>query len=192
MATYPNGSDFEQWLSDNGLAELGTYGGARLEAVMGAAVDAFETETGWNPFLADETDSARTFYGPFGPMFEFDAALVSITSITVDGVALVAGTNYKAYPPSGEATLWLKLDQGGDEMVVTGKWGRVDALPLDVTEALYYRAWTYLDDAGMGGVHGVLRERVGDVDIQYSVTGKGESSWARAVNKWRRVGYGSA
>lgn len=103
-AAWPTTSDVSTFLA--GVLDLTATTGLNTSGRILAAVDWFEKYTGWIPFQAAGTDSTET-YDPPGPsgstyynqrggatILRLDQGYTAITSITVNGTAYVAGTDW--------------------------------------------------------------------------------------------------
>jgi len=133
-----------------------------LSSVIQGAIDAtvrdFEDQTGWNPFLAAAADSTRYFDapGPYsngylgrtggGNKLELDGGLLSVTSLTVDGVTKMEGDDFQLRSPGGgwpnTKVLFLngRVYSEPNGIVITGKWGFSTEIPANVWEAVRDKA----------------------------------------------------
>lgn len=157
--------------SDARLAALNTVVSRELDAALGLRVGSTFG------VVSAESDVARTFYPPgTGDTLLLTPGVRSITSITQDGRALTAGTDYRLVGAAGPFWLglyrlptgltgWQAVNRSEDEgtawygtVVVTGQWADQGGTALDpllveaanVLVAGYYRK----DHASDGEVSG--------------------------------------
>lgn len=126
-----------------------------FDSKVAEARDDWEARTDWLPYLADADDSERTFDPPGwggSRTLPLGGGLVSLTSLTVDGTALVSGTDFRLRPANAPAQGrpytsaeflcggWGGSHWGGygppGSVVIVGRWGRVAALEDNVWGAI--------------------------------------------------------
>ena len=120
-------------------------------AGIDSAISEFERRTGWYPFLADLTAPAlsepRTFDAadPQG-WLDLESGLLDLQGVSIRGNAMVLNTNVFLRPSNSVSRSMpytqLQFPYGGafagsvyampNTITVTGRWGRVRALPADV------------------------------------------------------------
>jgi len=158
LLSYPTATDVEALLKSAGYwpTDSGKQDFARLQAEIGAvaAVDEWARLTGWNPFLADNLATERVFDGVDSRGFlDFDGAAVSVTSLSINGTVQTLNEQYQLHPQNAasrkEAIRGLQLGSRGGysnfygaagRIVVTARWGRVDAIPGDAWQAMQQKA----------------------------------------------------
>ena len=119
---------------------------------IASAVGMIEQATGWIPFLRDSNDTTRPFNPPGfggkryatprggGRMLRLDKGLVTLTSLSVSGVAQVLGTDFflKAFRSDGpyELVEFAGPVHGNIQCIsIVGKWGFSATIPDLVWEA---------------------------------------------------------
>lgn len=107
------------------------------DAVAGAALDTWETETGFRPFMASATESTRRFDPPAGKRLDLRGGLVVAPSEVRSGVTStyageVVDSDYYWFIPSDYVEVsrpieWIEFDMpqvgGKRSIAVTGYWG---------------------------------------------------------------------
>ena len=177
------------------LAALGVArpAGVTLTDVIAAVVSEWERRTGWSPFVAESTASVATFAATDGNgILRLPSGYTSITSITVDGLAMTSGLDYAVWPetqtPISRVQFRGCVQTAPPSIVVTGKRGWGATIPDDVWQAVRARA-AYAVNAMASEINGnLIGVRQGSVQINYSVTGRGVmNQFETAVNRYRRV-----
>lgn len=205
MATWPTVSDAVSFMEAAGLTVSNTsLTNMKFDLALAAAIDAFETDTGFDPFIAAAADSTR-YYSPDGTkIIDLRGGLVaSPTSVTV------------SYDPGGgyngteltTSDYWMKPD-GADgstqpytwiecagvprglprSIVIVGKFGYTpnatgpaeDARYAVLCKAAAIIAPQMRRELG----NGVISWREGDTQRQYGA----EGSIAAAIADWE-AGY---
>lgn len=167
FALYPSAVDVRVLLQSAGDWPAGADSDPAVlraieQATIGAAAakDEWETVTGWLPYLAGSTPTTRRFrtIGPDG-LLQFNAGLLSLSSLTINDVAKTLNTDFVYYPEnaaeSGLPYTALEFSYGSaygswastgfygagrpGQIVVTGIWGKVEILPAAAWEAIQKR-----------------------------------------------------
>jgi hypothetical protein len=109
---YPVADDLVAFAAASGLIDLLATDEAMLQDLLDAAVEDFEAQTGWTPFLSSGADSARTF-GNYPHALDknlyLPGGLTSITSIVADGVTLTANDHYFVRPVGVTPIRWIEF-----------------------------------------------------------------------------------
>lgn len=168
--------------------------GVDLTDEIAAAVYQFERLTGFQPFKAETSDSTRNYdtqrYTGTPYVLDFGCGYVSITSISVDGTALVLGTDYWLEPSDApsDAKPWTRArfatiySSTPQAIEIVGKRGYASSIP-DL-------AWSAVLDmvnmAVMAAEFGSDVERIkqGPVEIQFKTNA--ESRVQRAIGMFAR------
>lgn len=140
-----------------------------LDTKLQAAIEQFENETGWKPFLQDQANVVRTFDPPGargaatssdqilggGRALVFGAGLMALTSVvtgitttTPNGTAQILNQDFRLLPSNAsvEGRPWIlvqfmQIQYGPVQSVqVTGQWGRVANCPYSVRNAILRQA----------------------------------------------------
>jgi hypothetical protein len=155
--SYPTAGDVENWLRSSTFwpedenQVLRAQSQAQIAAV--AAVDEWETLTGWRPFLAGAEDEVRAFDATDSTgWLDFEGGAVSVSSVSIATTVLTLGEQYWLTPgnaasqgrpftgiqfsPRYQTLGWRR--PGG--ISVTARWGYDAELPADVFQACLQRA----------------------------------------------------
>lgn len=152
QAAYPTDLELAAWLETAGFsADL--IASLDLEAAMAAGIRTFEERTG-RRFLA--TSETREFDLPTHPrgILDLKADLSSVTSLTVQGTAQVAGTGYRLLPTNAAddgrpyaqvqfARFWRPtwpVAAVWGAVSITGLWGWGATIPDDVWQGMLQSA----------------------------------------------------
>jgi hypothetical protein len=165
---YPIVADLDSYLRALGIlsdADLAAFlANVDLEGLIEAAVDAWEMDTGWIPFLRDSTPVSRRFDPP-GPnrrtvsrgghnRLDLAAGLLEVTafvtgySSTDAGTAAVLEDDYWLWPANAaiENRPWTLVEfaassWGGPQSIqITGYWGYSATIPGDAWQAILRQA----------------------------------------------------
>lgn len=200
---YPNGSDLAQFLLEAGvISAIPDPLPDSYELFVGAAITAFEMDSGWQPFLANDGGSGgnetRTFDLESCRLY-LPAGLISLEGLSMRGTELVENENFwledhRAAPPY----TWIEfaaVRPGRRIVEITGVWGYTTTLPDDVRLAILSFAAANLATS-LSGPGGELT-KVKQDDVQYdfaaaSGSGLGQiASWQKdyksVVSRYRRV-----
>jgi hypothetical protein len=175
-----------------------------LQAYLDAAVAAFEKSSGWNPFLATGTPSARYFDPPVVPingkwLLGLLSGCVSITSVyhswdatASTGTLLAVNTGYLPWAysqgsgmPYTEIEFLTTFGSGSKSIRITADWGYGSTVPSDVWLAVLKGACGAIQTEGGA----LARIKQGPVEMEFAPSASAES-WAdeiRAVaSRYRR------
>lgn len=207
---WPTAADLAQWLASAGVMDVpptGALAGLDLEAALAAGLSEWERATGFEPFEAAASDTAR-YYSPDGSCFlDLGAGLVAApTSVVVGysptsaGTALTANQDYWLWPlnaiASGHPATAIRFaaPQRGAPMsiVITGKFGAClhatipeDAwlgVMLAAAEQLLPQIEAVLSHGGMRSI------QEGDVSYSYEgLASKWHGQWTSLANRYRRL-----
>ncbi len=200
-------SELTSYLNSLGVTTMPS--GIDLDDEVQAAIDQFEAETGYIPFLAETVDST-TLYDPNGTeMLDLLSGYVSITSVSVgvplggSGTEVDEGSYWFGWPSSpasrSQPIQFLRFvsPQYGDpgSIAVVGKRGFGSTIPQ--------RAWNAVRDMaassvittheGFGGA--VKREKMGSVETEFASSSAGlagfhlsaATAWGDALKMYRRI-----
>jgi hypothetical protein len=155
----------------------------------------------WHPFLKESADSTR-YFDPSGlRLVDFQAGLISLTSLTLHGAAQTLNADFFLLPAqASERGLpftyieFARAARGSRRSIaVTGRWGRVETLPEEVRQAVLAKAACLLAPQMLALVsQGLARWREGDVEQQSgaepfaSLTRGWEATFEQTVRGYRR------
>ena len=197
---YPVRADLAAYLQEQGMAPSPAPSDATLDRRLAAAVQGWERDSGWRPFLSTGVPETRAFHASYNGLVDLGGGLLSLASVALGTTAFALGTDLRAEAFGGDVATALTLLRGGaGPLAVTGVWGRVAEVPPDVFEAVLARAAlsfvpTLL--ASVGGTGAVKKETAGPVTYEYDVSvaslnrgkaGALEAVYAGALEAWRRV-----
>lgn len=127
-----------------------------LQAGIDAAVEWWQRQTGYRPFLADAADSTRGFDLDGSGYISFNAGLVSFTGLTVNASPYTLNQQFRLSPvnAASEGRPYTGIDligrfyfrwgwnpsAGASIVQVTGRWGYADVIPADAWLAVEKRA----------------------------------------------------
>src|SRR5512146_1155633 len=139
---WPTSSDLLVYLRASGLVsstltsteELLDFSGA-----VSAAIDQWEDETGWSPFVSTGAVEYRRFLPPIGALLDLGGGLLTLSTLAVDctytngsGTAYTDLLHFRLLPrdaPQKTAPythiefLWSPQSVTDSEVVVSGTWG---------------------------------------------------------------------
>lgn len=214
MATWPTVSDLIAFLDASGLAVANAdLSAMQLDLAIASAIDAFEADTGFDPFIAAAADSTRYFSPDGTKVIDLRCGLVaSPTSVSVsyDPGSGYAGTelttdDYWLKPDSANGTTkpytWIEcagVPRGlPRSIVIVGKWGytpNATGPAEDARYAVLCKASAVIAPQMrklLGG--GVISWREGDTQRQYGSAGSiaaamadWDLGYAPVVRKYRR------
>lgn len=162
-----------------------------VPACAAAGQAEFERLCGWRPFLG--TTQTRKFDAPVdGWKLHLDGALLTVTSLTVDGQAYVADSDYYLMPDNavnrGAAYTWVEfafpVACARRGIVIVGSWGRVSDIPEAVRHAvLCLGAVAAMPSVLSAKGGGLAAWTEGDVTEKYSADGLKVTAgeWERAA-----------
>lgn len=196
---YPTGNDVAALLSDAGL----TYSGLDANSAALAGRERVESETG-RVFLA--VAGTRVFDPPTGwnGVLDLGADLLSLTSISYDGTAFAAGTDYRLVGSAPHSLIRFARRWSAplpfslmDSVSIVGVWGYGTSLPEEVWQAMRAAAVLSLLPAIERGLTGGLiewadedtREKYGDDPLGTLAAGW-QSSVDGVLSRYRRVAVG--
>lgn len=212
FTNYPSAQEVEALIRSAGYWPLDTtkHALAQIQAQIGveAARDEFERLTGWNPFMASDTPTQRLFDSTDqNGYLDFQGAAVAVTSLSIAGQPQNLGTHFHLQPQNaasrGEAILGLQLGSRSHSalstpgtIAVTARWGRVDAIPGDVYQAISQKAALIvltqienlqsvasISEDGFSKAYDI----VGIVTQKDLVTGVWSKDFDRIAARWKRV-----
>lgn len=174
------------------------FGQLNLQAKIEAAIDTFEEQTQWTPFLADGNPTTRTYDFPAGGYLNLDGGLVTLTSVASGGQVLTAGLHYIVKPDNapqrkkpytsmalrGGLSVPLGTSYGYRRTVdVTGVWGFAASLPASVFDAvLGYAAALCVPQIALNISKGLYEKRAGDEMERFG--GAGHSPLSAEAAMW--------
>lgn len=194
--SYPTSSELAAYLEGFGLTAT--------TDTSAAAVDKWERDTGWSPYLGDGVDAAKSFVIPESPdggylprwatrrMF-LRGGLQSVTSMTIDGVELTESEDYGFIPRHGlliEAPytdIWLgSAGICGKTLVITGKWGKYLSLPASIKQLiLQLGAKLAFPQVEFSSTNGVLSVQTLTSKFVFG-SGGGASTFSRTADSWTK------
>ena len=157
---YPTAAQVETFLSAAGVT---LPSGWDTTSEIQAAIAEWEQLTGYSPFFA--TTQTRVFNPPgFGPnnywavrggqnVLKLDSPLISVSALSVSGVARTAGTDYYLGQPN-EARHWFirfaRAVTGLQDCIsITGSWGYGANVPDNAFQAIKKKAAAAVVDAAI-------------------------------------------
>lgn len=182
LRAWPTEDDLSDLIESCGVVDTtnAQFAKLNLASKIEAAIEAFETQTKWTPFLADGTATTRSFDFPAGGYLTLDGGLVSITTVASGGQVLTAGQQYVPKPDNAPqrkkpyTSIALRgcpppgygISPGRHVTIdVTGVWGYAASVPADVFDAvLGYAAALCVPQIALQISGGVYKMD----DIQYS------------------------
>lgn len=193
-AGWPGSGDLQAFIEAAGFDTASVD----LAGAVAAGQAEFERLAGWRPFLG--TTQTRKFDAPEGEMLFLCGGLLALTSLTVDGTAYVADTDFYLMPGNaelaGEPWTWVEFASAPScarrGIVIVGTWGRVTAIPEAVRHAVLClgaeAAMPSIVAAKSGGAQqwteGDVTERYGP-DGLAAITGGWRASAAAAARRYR-------
>lgn len=200
---WPTSSDLQNYLKAGGLMALDPTATELLldfSGALNAAVERWNDETRYWPFLSTGTDEARRFLPPTQMLLDLNGGLVALTSLMIDVTYTSSGTAYtslqhfKLLPrdaPQKRApwTLieftWSPWSVYDGEIEIAGKWGYcLDAnLPESAKRGvLAYAASDLAPQIQRGISGGTLKWTEGDVSRQYAALDDSRKDWEALAN----------
>lgn len=161
-----------------------------LSALRLSVIAEFERRAGWAHFLS--TPGTRYFSCAGDPDLWLDCGLLAVSSLEVDGVAMVENTDYELWPYNARPAKKIRFrsvphcEPRG--IVVTGEWGYAAACPPDVRLAIMNACRAASEDASSGGA---VRITQGPVTIDYGTASALDRilartpSFAGAIQRYR-------
>lgn len=176
------------------------------------AIDAWETDTGYLPFVATGTPTTRVFDMPSSSTrdrtyIQFNSGAVSVSSVVVDGTTLTSGTDYFLLPRNAsvqrqpyQSVLLYRRNvpySTPQSVSITADWGYTSTLQEDAFTAVMKRAVLSLMPQILtlrsGG--GIKRARLdGVIEEEYDLSASNaiaklyEVQYRKTVNKYRYIG----
>lgn len=179
-----------------------------------SAAEAWEEMTGFDPFLAEGTDSTRVFDGDGSCIVPLRGGYVSITSVSLNGTGRTLNTDYRLMPENavldGKPITYIKWGGGvgrpfpaysgyAGPVSVTGKRGAYALLPaLAVDGILSIAVLSLLGDFEFSKFRGVKSWKIGTDERTYDQQAFTrycefcEKNLARALRKYKNSGKGIA
>lgn len=164
--SWPTASDVVATCQANGLQVEESVAAVWLNA----AIAAFESMTGWHPFLADASPGSLTFDAPGlvpGFVLDMKTGFATVDSVSLNGSTLSAD-DYILHPVgSGYATHIQFLRHPGfslQSIEVVGRRGRVTSVPPDVYQAVLMQAVAY--GSSLAPALAASRIKQGQVEIE--------------------------
>jgi hypothetical protein len=144
-ANWPTGAELGAYLQTLGVET--PPGSPSLTDRMEAEVQRWESETGWNPFLAESAASVQTLV-PSGMVWQdLNGGYVSVDAVRWAGRTLTPGEDYwlepSGAPAHGRPYTWLQWGipvQGRAPIEVEGRRGYGVTIPMDAWLAVLDRA----------------------------------------------------
>jgi hypothetical protein len=172
-----------------------------LALPLARAISAWESLTGWHPYIKDGTDKTHYFdppkVGTHGCVLNLRKGLLVLTSLTTGlnydqsgGSALTQNTDFKLWPYDGGLTgepwtqIHFKTTPYGEPGTIKliGRFGKVDSCPDDVKLAILSYA-TALTIDPMAGANGSL-QRVKQGPVEYEFSKDSTANRLTAAFKW--------
>lgn len=150
-----------------------------VERALAAAIDRFETATGWTPFWSLITRTEKLMANRAG-YFVLRNPCKSVVSVTVDGVVLDS-TGWSPVYGDHESIVAIHLTASGKEVTAQVTGGVMPAVPPDVFEAVAAEAARIAQaDPRVDGL---------DVSVAYAVSTRRSTftAFERVCARWRRV-----
>lgn len=171
-SAWPTGSELTAAVAGLGAAIPAGY---TANDLIAAAIEEFERETGWYPFLADAGSDTRQYDPTFGYTLRTHH-FFTITGVTVRGTAQVEGTDYYVLPynnalderPITGLRFLIPLQGLPREVSVTGRMGYDDEIHLDAWMAVLNRAVARCLELAAGPSGSVAEIQQGLVKVKYS------------------------
>lgn len=196
---YPTTSDLAQFLLEAKIiSAIPDPLPESWEMHLGAAIESFETDTGWIPFLGNTGDNTTRSFDICGSRLHLPVGLISLDNLLVRSDTLTEGEDFwledhRSYPPYR----WIdfRLCHYGRRIVqITGVWGYTDTLPDDVRLAILSYAAMALANSLSGPGGEIVRVKQDDVQYDFASASGGLSqgaSWGQryktVVSRYRRV-----
>lgn len=188
---WPLPADVQSWLTIAGAWDVTDDLSDTLQAAIDGAVDTFQENTGWTPFLAADTDSTRYFDAPGarqpsgrtggGKKLFLDGGLVSLTSLKIDGVLQTAGSDFFLQPYNNETCTKVLFDAGvyceSKGIEIVGRWGYGTVIPEAVWEAVRDKAASRML-ASLGNLRRVNSEASQGSQVKAKETGPVRTEYA--------------
>lgn len=201
--SYPTATDLQTYVTDSGLTAPTNFD---FQSKVDSAVKEWEERTGWFPFLAqkgdetfklDQTDRGwgwGTGWGYFGGGFgtwragtrilDLECGVLSITSMSINGVYLKEGCDYRLLPLNARRQGWpfTCIDfmgysfawsiAGASEVTIVARCGFCTELPADAWQAILRRAFAEaVPQLSMNISGGLLERRRGDEQQRFGGPG---------------------
>lgn len=181
---YPGASDLTVALAARGIE---VDEGANLDLIMAVAAKSFEADTGFRPFLADASASARLFGLREGSILFLKSGIPTTSGlvVSIDGDTQVENTDFFLLRPADGMPDWpytqihfqFNLDVNPDDISVTAKWGFATELPDIAKHAIIAKGMAeYLRDvenAVVSGAGSASRIKQGPVEIELGASTQG-------------------
>lgn len=137
---------------------------------LSAAISAFESMTGWHPFLAEAGLSSLTYDAPGlvpGFVLELQTGLVAVQSVSIWDSELAAD-DYILHPVNKDYVTHVQFKHhpghGKQSVSVVGRRGRVESVPADVYQAVLMQA--VANGSSVDPVIAASRIKQGQVEIE--------------------------
>ena len=180
--SYPTGDDLHAFLVQAGMIKANASDSLDYSGYMDAAIQQWEQDSYYQPFLFSGSESQRTYDCPDGFFLDIQAGLMSASSVTLDGRVLVAGLDFDLFPYNAPAKgkpytavrfrYFLKhYAFFNADIKVTGNWGYCSTLPADVKQALLSLAASNLMGSTAFVTGFVNQIKQDDITIGYATSG---------------------
>jgi len=184
MATaYPTSVELAEFLYDAQVIKSFPVDYTLYDNSIKSAIDAWEKETRWNPFIAEVEDSTTDFYDFDDNMLDFKGGYISITSVAIDDVPATEFNDYRSFPAQLSPKRYLLLySLPSRKVTVVGKRGFQADVPDDVYRAIISYgaslAWTQLK------ANGILQS-VKQGDVSYTFMASTPQSPTNQFAQWQ-------
>lgn len=189
---YPAGADLVNYLIQIGMLPDGTLPSQYHEDLIAHAIDSFESDTGWKPFLASSSVlELFTFTLKDSKRFIFPNGAVVVGSVKYLGEELVEGEDYVLEPldtvPKRRLTFATPKMIIFNALEIEMLQGYTDELPSEVWFALIDKAVHRFIVDSQKDTGDVTSTRQGEVSFTYSGVGGGSIASARRLKNYQEV-----
>lgn len=171
--SYPTYLDLKAFLKGRGIDICNDLSKADWQNAVSAAIEQWEYETGWDPFLANSVDETRIIDGPESSMIFPDFGIVSLTSLTIGTKLLSSTTEYWLQHRRPRSGPYMAIELAGyatgerRSVTLVGKFGYALTVPQDARDAILAKV-AYDLYSTITGIEGeVRREKQGPVEYEY-------------------------
>jgi hypothetical protein len=167
--------------------------GIDLDDEVLSAVAEWEALTGYSPFKQESADSTRNYDSPIWTgtpnVLAFGCGYTTVTSVTVDGTALVLATDYWLEPHDAPSDLkpWTRIrfascwDVDPQKVVVIGKRGYASSIPDLAWYAVLDLANMSVLDSTVGGPLEKLKQGT----VEFTFSAQVQKRMDRALNAFK-------
>lgn len=175
---YPTYLDLKAYLKSNGIEVCGDVSVLAYKRAIEMAIINWERDTGWYPFNAT-TSETRTIDGPEGSLIFPQFGIITVTALTIGGVALTVNEEYwlQHQLPNGP---YMAIELAGyatgerRSVAITGTFGYAATTPTGAIEAILAHAAHALYPALTGLEGDIAKEKQGPVEFEYQKPANGE------------------